>query len=153
VHALRMTIVLALRMRRACALGLVLAVAGLGATPVRADEVVVIVNKDNPNAVDVDFVRRIYTGSLRGWPDGSPVLAYDQSEDTEAREQFCAGVLRKSMANLKAIWSQNIFTGKGLPPRVASPDAEMKRAIASERNAIGYIRRSQLDDSVKVVAR
>jgi ABC-type phosphate transport system substrate-binding protein len=121
--------------------------------PACADEVVVIVNKGNPNVVDIDFVRRVYTGSLKGWPDGSPVLVFDQSEDTETREVFSNIMLRKSMANLRAIWSQNIFTGKGLPPKLASPDTEMKRIVAAERNAIGYIRRSQLDDSVKVAVR
>ena len=119
--------------------------------PVRANDVVVIVNKLNPNAVDLEFVRRVYSGSLRGWPDGSPVLAFDQAEDAAVREQFCSTVMRKSMANLKAIWSQNIFTGKGLPPKVVSPDAEVKRRVASDRQAIGYILRSQLDDTVRVV--
>ena len=132
---------------------LVVAMSTFISGPVRADDVVVIVNKGNANSVDSDFVRRIYTGALKGWPDGSPVLALDQSEGTEAREQFSNTVLRKNMANLKAIWSQNIFTGKGLPPRLASPDAEMKRIVAAEPRAIGYIWRSQLDDSVKAITK
>lgn len=118
------------------------------------EDVVVILNKDNPNAVDLGFVVRVYTGALKGWPDGSPVFALDQPEESASREVFCATVLKKSVANLKAIWSQNIFTGKGLPPRVAGAgDAEMKRLVATNRNAIGYIRASQLDDTVKAVGR
>jgi len=129
------------------------ALMALCAARAHAEDVVIIVNKANLNAVDIEFVRRVYTGALKGWPDGTPVLAFDQSEDTESREQFSATVLRKSTANLKAIWSQNIFTGKAMPPRLASPDMEMKRVVAGDRHAIGYVRRSQLDDSVRVIER
>lgn len=121
--------------------------------PVFAEGVVVIVNKDNPNPVDIAVVVRLYTGAIKGWADGSPAFPLDLPEDAEARDAFSSQVLGKSRAQLKAIWSQNIFTGKGLPPRVVPSDAEMKRIVASNRHAIGYIRASQLDDSVKAVAR
>jgi ABC-type phosphate transport system substrate-binding protein len=129
------------------------ALLGPATPPARADDVLVIINKDNPNAVNAEFVTRVYTGALKGWPDGNAVMVFDQSDETEVRELFCASVLRRSLANVKAIWSQNIFTGKGMPPKVAAPDAAMKRAVASNRYAIGYIRASQLDDTVKVAAR
>ncbi len=118
-----------------------------------ADEVVVILNRDNTQAIDRDFVVRVYTGTLKGWPDGSPVFALDQAEDSEARQTFCTTVLGRSVANVRAVWSQNIFTGKGFPPRVISGDAEMKRLVATNRNAIGYIRASQVDSTVRVLGR
>lgn len=127
--------------------------AALAAAAAHGEEVVVIVNKDNPHAIDRAYVGRIYTGALRGWPDGTPVQAFDQAEDSEPRQVFNATVLGKSAATLRAIWSQNIFTGKGLPPRVATPDTEMKRAVAANRNAIGYIRASQLDGTVRALPR
>ncbi len=116
-----------------------------------ADEIVVIVNKDNPNQVDRAFVQRIYTGAVKGWPDGTPVFALDQAEGSAAREQFGSKLLGKSQANLRAIWSQNIFTGKGYPPRLAAPDEQMKRLVANNRNAIGYVFESSLDDSVRAL--
>jgi ABC-type phosphate transport system substrate-binding protein len=119
----------------------------------RAEEIVVIVNRDNPNVVDTAFVQRVYVGAIKGWPDGKPVLVFDQLEGSDAREAFCTTVLKKSVANIKAIWSQNIFTGKGLPPKVASPDEAVKQAVASNIGAIGYIRASQLDATVKALAK
>ena len=132
-----------------------LALAGSAAwsLPCQADDIVVIVHKENLNPVDREFVVRVYTGSIRGWPDGSPVFALDQPEDSETRQQFATSVLGKSVANLRAIWSQNIFTGRGMPPKVTSPDSEMKRLVATNRNAIGYIRASQLDASVRAIPR
>lgn len=118
-----------------------------------ADDIVIIVNKDNPNQIDRAFVVQVYTGAVKGWPDGSPVFALDQAEDAPARHLFCTTILGRSMANVRAIWSQNIFTGKGLPPRVAGVDAEMKQIVAANRHAIGYIRASAVDSSVRVVGR
>ena len=54
---------------------------------------------------------------------------------------------------MKAVWARVIFTGKGLPPKVFDPDAEVKKVVSSNKNAIGYIRASSVDSSVKVVAR
>ncbi len=119
----------------------------------RADDIVVIVNKDNPNAVDLAYVARIYTGAAMRWPDGSPVFALDQAEDSVARAQFASAVVGRSVPALRGIWSQNIFAGKGLPPKVASPDSEMKRLVAQNRHAVGYVLSSQVDDSVRVVGR
>lgn len=123
------------------------------AVPCLAQDIVIIVNKDNTNPVDREFVIRVYTGAIRGWPDGSPVFALDQPEDSEARQLFATTVLGKSVANLRAIWSQNIFTGRGMPPKVTSPDSEMKHLVATNRNAIGYIKASQLDGTVKAIPR
>lgn len=116
-----------------------------------AENIVVIVNKDNPNNVDRGYVRQIYTAAARVWPDGAPVVMFDQGEDSEARELFYSTIVGKSAANMRALWSQNIFTGRGLPPRIATPDEQMKRIIAGNRNAIGYIRASALDASVRVL--
>ncbi len=118
-----------------------------------ADEVVVIVNKDNPNVVDRQYIARLYTGAVKGWPDGSPAFPVDQLEGSETRAMFYAKVVGKSQATVRALWQQIIFSGNGLPPRIVSPDAAMKRLVATNRNAIGYILSSQVDASVKVIAK
>jgi ABC-type phosphate transport system substrate-binding protein len=118
-----------------------------------ADDIVVIVNKDNPNAVDLAYVARIYTGAAMRWPDGSPVFALDQAEDSAARALFSSAVVGRSVPALRGIWSQNIFAGKGLPPKVATPGSEMKRIVSQNRHAIGYLLSSQVDDTVKVIGR
>lgn len=123
----------------------------LAASAAWAQALVVIVNKDNPNTVDRVFVRQVYTATAKVWPDGTPVVVFDQGEESEVRENFYTSVIGKSAASMRALWSQNIFTGKGLPPRVATPDEQMKKVVAGNRNAIGYIRASTLDGSVKAL--
>lgn len=118
-----------------------------------ADDVIVIVHKDNSNTVDLNLIQRIYSGAVRGWPDGTGVVAYDQPDDADVRTQFVQHYLGKTMATHRALWSQNIFTGKGLPPKVLAGDAEVRRMVAANRQAIGYIRASALDPSVRAVSR
>jgi ABC-type phosphate transport system substrate-binding protein len=118
-----------------------------------ADDIVIIVNRDNMNVVDAAFVQRVYVGTIKGWPDGTKVLVLDQPEGSDAREAFCATVLKKSVNNVKAIWSQNIFTGKALPPKITTPDLAIKQTVASNIGAIGYIHASQIDATVKVLGK
>ena len=130
-----------------------LLIAAILSAPAEAEEVAVIVHKSNANAVDHALVVKLYTGAARSWPDGSPVFVLDQAEDSQARADFYAQVIGKSAAAMKAIWAQNIFSGRGLPPKLANPDAEMKKLVSANKNAIGYIAASAVDDSVKVVGR
>ena len=116
-----------------------------------AADVVVIVNKANANAVDKALVAKIYTGVTKSWPDGGPVFPLDQDEDSPIRGDFNSSVLGKSTSNMKALWAQIIFSGKGLPPKIANPDAEVKKVVSTNKNAIGYIRASSVDDTIKVV--
>lgn len=117
------------------------------------EEMVVITNLENANVIDRAYVIKVYTGAVKGWPDGSPIFLLDYGQDSELRKIFYTTVIGKSPAAMRAIWSQNIFTGKAMPPRVTQEDNEMKRIVASNRNAIGYIRASQMDRTVKVIDR
>ncbi len=121
------------------------------AAQTQAQDMVVIANKDNPGQLDQTYIRQLYTGAVRGWPDGSPVLVLDLPEGSPERELFATAIVGRSSANLRAIWAQNIFTGRGLPPKVLANEAEVKRMVATHRHAIGYVRASQVDASVRVL--
>jgi ABC-type phosphate transport system substrate-binding protein len=112
---------------------------------------VVVVNKANANAVDRALVARIYTGDAKAWPDGSGVVAIDLPEGSPVREAFISQVLSKSSANMKALWAQNVFSGKALPPKSVASDDEVKRAVSGNKNAIGYIKATSVDDTVRAV--
>ncbi len=122
------------------------------ASQVLADDIVVIVHKDNAQAIDLNYVKQLYVGAVRGWPDGTPAFVLDQPDGSPGRELFSTSVLRRSPANVRAIWAQNIFTGRGLPPKIAA-DEQMKHIVAGNRNAVGYIRASDVDASVRAIER
>lgn len=132
----------------ALAIGIVLLTLGGHA---RAGDVAVIVNKENNTSIDKETVAKIYTGDLKSWKDGTPVMAVDQSETSPVRASFSADVLGKTVANVKALWAQMIFSGKALPPKLAATDDDVKKVVTANKGAIGYIKPSSVDDSVKVV--
>lgn len=75
----------------------------------------------------------------------------DQPEGTPLRDQFYKKVVDREPSQVKAIWARVVFTGKGQAPLML-PDAEaIKKAVATDPKAIGYIDKSQVDASVKVL--
>jgi ABC-type phosphate transport system substrate-binding protein len=119
----------------------------------RADDVVAVVSARSPiAALNANQVADIFLGKTSRFPDGSVAVPIDLDEDSPAREKFYIQLTGKSPAQMKAHWSKIIFTGRGQPPRQVATDAEAKKAIAENPNAIGYIDASQVDASVKVLA-
>ncbi len=123
----------------------------ISSTPVLAGDVVVIVNKSNSHEVDKAFVTNVFLGKIGAWPDGTSIEAYDHAEDNPLYDKFYAELLGKNPALVKMLWAKNIYTGKRLPLKIATPDALMKKRVSSNKNAIGYISASSLDDTVKVI--
>lgn len=117
-----------------------------------AADMVVIVNKGNTNDVSKNMIEKIYTGDMALWPNGGGIVAVDLPEDSSDRAAFTSMLLGKSVSSLKAQWAVKLFSGRATPPRVVGSDDDVKRTVAGNKNAIGYIKASSLDDSVKVVA-
>jgi ABC-type phosphate transport system substrate-binding protein len=116
-----------------------------------AADFAVIVNKSNTNALDRALVARMFTGDVKSWPDGSPLLLLDLPESDPLRAQFATEVTGKTLTSLKALWAQHAFSGRALPPKVVESDAEVKKLVAGSKNAVGYIKITSVDDTVKVV--
>ena len=119
----------------------------------RAEDVVAVVSARSPIvSLSASQVADIFLGKASRFPDGSLAVPIDLNEDSPAREKFYAQLTGKSPAQMKAHWSKIIFTGRGQPPRQVANNAEAKKTISENPNAIGYIDASQLDSSVKVLA-
>lgn len=81
---------------------------------------------------------------------GIPVLI-DLPESVEARQIFYAKVTEKTPAQVKAVWSRLVFSGKGSPPKEVANSAEVKKLVSTNPDAIGYIEKSAVDATVKVL--
>jgi ABC-type phosphate transport system substrate-binding protein len=109
-------------------------------------EIVVIVNKDNPaSRMFSEQASQFFLGKSAMF---TPV---DQAEGSKIRADFYQKVADKDPAQVKAIWSKLVFTGKATPPKEYKSNAEVKKAVAEDPKAIGYIDKSAADDSVKVI--
>lgn len=117
----------------------------LGA-PARA-ELVIIVNPQNP------ATRMFPSQAAQFFLGGSVQFApVEQSDSSPIRDEFYKKVLEKTPAQVDAIWSKLLFTGKVKAPKECKSSAEVKKAVSENVNAIGYIEKAAVDDTVKVIA-
>ncbi|MBA5608836.1 hypothetical protein H3H36_26190 [Duganella sp. FT3S] len=119
----------------------------LSATALSAGaETVVIVNKANP-------ATRMFSEQASQFFLGKSTMftPIDQAEGSAIRADFYHKAADKDPAQVKAIWSKIVFTGKGTPPKEYASNAEVKKAVAADPKAIGYIDKSAVDDTVKVI--
>lgn len=131
--------------------GLIALAWSLGFNVATADVVAVVSVRNPVTTLSKDQVLDIFLGKASRFPDGSRAVPMDQVEGSATRAEFYLEFAGKSAAQLKAYWSKIIFTGRGEPPQEVSNDSEVKKFIAANPWAIGYIERGMVDGSVKVV--
>lgn len=76
---------------------------------------------------------------------------FDLPEGSATRDIFYKKAAERDAAQVKAAWSRVVFSGKGTPPREVADAAAVKKAVAADPKAVGYIEKSAVDASVKVV--
>jgi len=106
---------------------------------------VAVVMSPSASALSKDQLANIYLGRTF---DLKPV---DLPEGNATRDQFYKKATDRDPAQVKAVWSRIIFTGKGQAPAVAADAAAVKKAVAADPKGIGYIDKAAVDGSVKVV--
>jgi ABC-type phosphate transport system substrate-binding protein len=139
-------------MRNPIANRLFAAALGLGlCAAAAADDYVIIVNKDNANAVSTELVAKAYRGEAKSWPEGGNINPVALPDDNATRVAFDKAVLGKAPAQSRALWAQLTFTGKAVPPKMADNDDDVIKAVSENKNALGYVSSKAKVDSVKVV--
>ncbi len=112
---------------------------------------VVVGAKSEVAAMNADQVSSVFLGKSDKFPSGSTALPLDQASGSGIRGNFYDKVTGKSEAQVKSAWSRLVFSGKGTPPKEVANSGEVKKLVSTNLNAIGYIEKSAVDSSVKVV--
>jgi len=129
-----------------------LLVSGLCMTNVAGAQVAVIVNPKSTTAqMTAAQVSAIFLGNTRAFPGGGVAQPVDLPASAPERDQFYLKVTGKTPSQVKAIWSRVVFSGKGSRLKELATAADVKRFVATNPNAIGYIEKSEVDASVRVV--
>ena len=116
-----------------------------------ADVVAVVSAKSAVQALTPNQLADIFLGRVSRFPDGLLAVPIDLRDGSPERDQFYAKITGKTPAQIKAYWSKIIFTGRGQPPRAVPTDLDVKKFIADNVGAIGYIDAARLDDSVRAL--
>jgi len=116
-----------------------------------AQVAVVVGTKSAVSTMTADQVSGIFLGKSNSFPSGGTAVPTDQPDSAAVRELFYTKVTGKNTAQVKAAWSRLVFSGKATPPKELASSAEVKKFVAANPDAIGYIEKSAVDSSVKVV--
>ena len=109
-------------------------------------DVVVIAGANSPvSTLSKDQSSDIFLGK------NTSATPLDQPESSQLREEFYSKVTGKSASQAKSHWSKLSFTGKGTPPKEGRNSDDIKRMVADNPKLVGYIEKSAVDSSVKVI--
>ncbi len=106
---------------------------------------IVAVGAPSAAALTKDQLNDVYLGRNQN------LVPFDLPESSSVRADFYKKLTGKDPAQIKALWSRLTFTGKGQPPKELGDAAAVKKAVAADPKAIGYIEKSAVDGSVKVL--
>jgi hypothetical protein len=109
---------------------------------------IVVVMGPGATALTKDQVANVYLGRSNDLRDLRLVDLPDSNPTREACYKKATG---RDLHEVKAMWSRITFTGQGLPPKEMADAAAVKKAVAADRKAIGYIDTADVDASVTVV--
>jgi ABC-type phosphate transport system substrate-binding protein len=137
-----------LRRRAAALLVLALSLVATSARPAGV-AVAVIVHPSRDRPLAVDDVARIFLKKQRFWDDGAPIVPLNREAGSSIREVFSRKVFGMSSEELAAYWNAQYFLGT-FPPATLSSTEAVKRYVASDRNAIGYVEQASVDSTVRV---
>lgn len=116
-----------------------------------AQVVIVAGAKSSAAPMTAEVAANLFLGKSDQIPGVGVAQLVDLPESSAVREQFYTKVTGKSAAQVKAAWARLVFSGKATPPKEAGSSAEVKKLVASSPNSIGYIEKSAVDASVKVL--
>lgn len=106
---------------------------------------VVVVMAAGATAPSKDVIANVYLGR------STELKPMDLPESNPARQYFYKKATDRDAAQVKAVWSRITFTGQGKPPKELADAAAVKKAVAADPKAIGYILKADVDSTVKVI--
>ena len=131
--------------------GLLAAALCVAAGLAQAEVAVIVSAKSTAANLSKEQVADIFQGKITAFPSGGAANPVDQAEASPLRDEFYTKAVGKSAAQMKSYWSKLAFTGKGTPPKEFPSSAEVKKAIAADPALIGYVEKTAVDGSVKVL--
>ena len=117
------------------------------------DEVDVIVNKGNDTGeLSVADAKKIFMGDKSVWGSGKRVTILMLAPGQPERAVILKEIYKMSESDYGKYFLQAAFSGRvTAPPKDVGSAGQMKQLVAGNPGAIGYLKKEDVDDSVKVV--
>lgn len=124
----------------------------LAAAAPEAGPIAVIVHPQRAASLDADELAQIYLRRRRFWDDGRAIVPLNLPAGSSLRLRFVQQVLHQPERHLADYWNRRYFDGV-FPPATLASTAAVRRYVAGDRNAIGYLPADEVDASVQVILR
>ena len=121
--------------------------------PGPAEPLVIVVNRSNPvNNLSFTELRRVFLGERSHWGNDRRITLVFRDPGELERNVILRDVCGMNEDELKTHFLRGLFTGEILvSPKILSTPTGVRKFIFNVPGAIGYLRISDVDDSVKVV--
>jgi ABC-type phosphate transport system substrate-binding protein len=127
-----------------------------GATPpptTRDESVAVIVNQANPiDDLTLKDLRTVFLGERSHWPNGRRITLVMMDPGLVERKAVLRDVCHMSESEFSRHFLQGLFTGEVFAsPKTLSTPVGVRKFVFNVPGAIGYVKASDVDGSVKVI--
>jgi ABC-type phosphate transport system substrate-binding protein len=121
------------------------AAALLGLATCAAQAQVVVIANPAAGALTKDEVADLFLGKSQS------LTPIDQSDGSPIYADFYKKATGRDVAQVKSTWSRIVFSGKGQAPKQLPDSGAVKKAVAADPKAVGYVEKSAVDGTVKVL--
>ena len=113
----------------------------------------IIVNPSNPvENCSFEELRKIFLGEKSHWPNGRRITLVMLDPAQAERKVVLREIYNMSEKDLNNHFIQGVFTGGVLaPPKTLASAAEVRKFVFNVPGAIGYVKGTDVDQSVKIL--
>lgn len=124
-----------------------------GAPETAVEPLAIIVNHTNSvNDLSTAELRRIFLGDRSHWPNGRRITLVMREPGEPERKCMLRDLYQMSESDLKNHFLRGLFTGDILvSPKILASAVGMRKFVFNVPGAIGYVRLSDVDNTVKVL--
>jgi phosphate transport system substrate-binding protein len=113
----------------------------------------IVVNRSNSvDDLSMPELRRIFLGERSHWPNGRRITLVMRESGEPERTAILKDVCQMNEGELKNHFLHGLFTGEILvSPKILATPVGVRKFVFNVPGAIGYLRLSDVDNTVKVV--
>ncbi len=113
--------------------------------------VIIVSPQQTPEPISKNALRAMFGMRLRNWPDQTPVHVFVLRDDNPTHSLFSKQILNIYPHQLRLAWDRLVFSGTGQAPTEVNSEEEMREQVAKTPGAIGYLSRSMINGSVRIL--
>jgi phosphate transport system substrate-binding protein len=113
----------------------------------------IVVNQSNPvDNLTMQDLRTVFLGERSHWPNGRRITLVMLEPGQPERKAILREIYRMNENDFSRHFLQGLFTGEVfVSPKTLATPVGVRKFVFNVPGAIGYVRASEVDDSVKVI--